>query len=295
MRYAWIKRHRDSWAIRTMCRVLQVSPSGYYRWCQPRILKYHKKRHQIAQAAVKFHAESHGIYGYRKIHRDIVVDEKINCCLETVRKVMGSLGLKSKVKKRFITTTDSSHKQPVAENILQRDFSAAEPDVKWVADITYVATNEGWLYLAVVLDCFSRRVVGWSMCIKFDSVLVVRAMLMACRRRCPSAGLIHHSDRGVQYASQLMQEFLARHKIVCSMSRKGDPWDNAMSESFFGSLKTEWIDEVYKTYKHAEIELFKYIEIFYNQKRRHASLGYDSPAEYEDRYKRGESEFNPAA
>ena len=162
------------------------------------------------------------------------------------------------------------------------------PDQKWLADITYLRLTEGWLYLAVILDCFSRRIVGWSLSRQIDAALVCAALEMALRRRCPQGDLVHHSDRGVQYASRSLRRLLQREGLTMSMSRKGDPWDNAMMESFFGSLKTEWIDTGYATEAQARMEVFKYIEMFYNPTRRHSALDYLSPAEYERRYEAGQ-------
>jgi transposase InsO family protein len=224
-----------------------------------------------------------------------VKDSHIHCCDETVRNVMAELDLSGKQKKRFIKTTDSHHDQPVAENLLNRDFTATAPDQKWVADITYIRLAEGWLYLAVILDCFSRRVVGWSMSRRIDAALVCQALRMALLGRCPKTALIHHSDRGVQYASQATRELLEQHHLTLSMSRKGDPWDNAMMESFFGTLKREWIDEVYATEEQARLEVFKYIEMFYNPVRRHSSLGNISPFEYERSYRKQLDPMDQAA
>jgi transposase InsO family protein len=201
---------------------------------------------------------------------------------------MGELGLAGRHKRRFVKTTDSNHTEPIAANRLQRDFTAAGPDQKWLADITYIRLVEGWLYLAVVLDCFSRRIVGWSLSRHIDAELVCAALEMAVHRRCPQGDLVHHSDRGVQYASESLRGLLKREGLTMSMSRKGDPWDNAMMESFFGTLKTEWIDQEYATEAQARMELFKYIEMFYNPTRRHSALDYLSPAEYERRYKAGQ-------
>jgi putative transposase len=288
VKYAWIAEHRDFWPVRVMCRALKVSASGYYAWLGREPSERQRRRQRIAKAAREAHVESHGIYGYRKVYHDLQNDAQTACCLETVRCVMNDLGLSGKGKRRFVRTTDSDHDQAVAENVLQRDFTAAGPNEKWLADLTYIGTNEGWLYLATVMDVFSRRVVGWSMSEVRDADLVCNALEMALARRCPSEGLVHHSDRGVQYTSEAMRRLFEEHSITVSMSRKGNPWDNAMKESFYGSLKTEWIDGPYATCEQARQEVFKYIEMFYNPVRRHASLGYLSPAEYERRWERGE-------
>ena len=207
------------------------------------------------------------------------------CCQETVRRIMGELGLHSWVRRKFVVTTDSDHNEPIAANILNRDFTAERPNQKWVADITYIATKEGWLYLAAVMDLYSRRIVGWSMSDQIDTALVASAMNMAIFHRRPIDDLMHHSDRGVQYASGDYQQKLKDLNIVCSMSRKGNCWDNAAMESFFGSLKTEWVyGKFYKNREIAKNDLFNYIEVFYNRQRRHASLGNVNPAAFEKRY-----------
>ena len=288
MRYAWIDPHRDSYPLGLLCRVLQVARSGYYAWRRREPSPSAQRRQQIGQAARQSHRDSHGTYGYRRVHRDLVDDQEIACCRETVRRVMAELGLSGRPQRRFVKTTDSNHEEPIAVNRLQRDFTATRPDQKWLADITYLRLTEGWLYLAVILDCFSRRIVGWSLSRQIDAALVCAALEMALRRRCPQGDLVHHSDRGVQYASGSLRSLLQREGLTMSMSRKGDPWDNAMMESFFGSLKTEWIDEGYATEAQTRMEVFKYIEMFYNPTRRHSALGYLSPAEYERRYEAGQ-------
>jgi len=288
VRYAWIDQQRDDYPLKLLCRVLQVSRSGYYAWRRREPSPSAQRRQQIGQAAQQSHRDSHGTYGYRRVHRDLVDDHEITCCRETVRRVMAELGLFGRHKRRFVKTTDSNHEEPIATNRLQRDFTATRPDQKWLADITYIRLTEGWLYLAVILDCFSRRIVGWSLSRQIDAELVCAALEMALRRRCPQGDLVHHSDRGVQYASGSLRSLLQREGLTMSMSRKGDPWDNAMMESFFGSLKTEWIDTGYATEAQARMEVFKYIEMFYNPTRRHSALDYLSPAEYERRYEAGQ-------
>ena len=288
MRYAWIETQRDSYPLALLCRVLRVSRSGYYAWRGREPSPSAQRRQQIGQAARQSHCDSHGTYGYRRVHRDLVDDHEIACCRETVRRVMAEWGLFGRPKRRFVKTTDSDHDEPIAVNRLERDFTATRPDQKWLADITYLRLAEGWLYLAVVLDCFSRRIVGWSLSRQIDAELVCAALEMALHRRCPRGELLHHSDRGVQYASQALRDLLEREGLTMSMSRKGDPWDNAMMESFFGSLKTEWIDTGYATEAQARMEVFKYIEMFYNPTRRHSALDYLSPAQYERRYEAGQ-------
>ena len=283
MKYAWIKKHKRLFPTAVMCRLLSVSTSGYYGSIGRQPCLQQIRRKAIAQAAAVSYFENHRVYGYRKVYDDVI--ETISCCEETVQRVMRDIGLYSRIKRKFIVTTDSEHILPVAENLLNRDFTAIAPNRKWVADITYIPTRQGWLYLAVVLDLFSRRIVGWSMSDIIDSALVQDALRMALLHRRPDAGLLHHSDRGVQYAAEGFQDLLAANKMICSMSRKGNCWDNAVVESFFGSLKNEWIQKkIYETLEDAKKDIFNYIEVFYNRKRRHASLGNVSPVVYEEMY-----------
>jgi putative transposase len=282
MKYAWIKNHDREFAVSNMCDVLQTSTSGYYGWLEHKPSTQRQRRGHIAQAAARFYFESERIYGYRKIYEDLR-QANIDCCMETVRRIMNEIGLFSRVKRKFVHTTDSDHGMAVAQNLLDRDFTAAAVNKKWAADITYISTEQGWLYLAAVMDLYSRRIIGWAMSEHIDSDLVTSALQIAISQRKPQTGLLHHSDRGSQYASDDFQDLLEDNGIVCSMSRKGDCWDNACMESFFGSLKTEWVrDKKYSSFTEAKKDIFKYVEIFYNRRRRHASLGYLSPAAYEE-------------
>jgi putative transposase len=282
MKYTWIKQHDKEFPIAVMCKVLQVSDSGYYGRLKHKPSAARRRRQNIAQAVARFYFESERIYGYRKIYEDLR-QANIDCCRETVRRIMRQIGLYSRVKRKFIHTTDSNHNMAVARNLLDRDFTAASVNTKWVADITYIPTGQGWLYLSAVMDLYSRRIIGWTMSEDIDSELVITALRMAILQRKPQAGLLHHSDRGSQYACEMFQDLLNDNGIICSMSRKGDCWDNACMESFFGSFKTEWIrDKKYLSFEEAKKDVFKYVEIFYNRRRRHASLGYLSPAEYEE-------------
>jgi len=285
VRYAWIKDHLDSFPLVSMCKVLNVSRSGYHAFKNRKPSAQAKRREQIAKAVKESHEASKGIYGNRRVHSDVVEDYKIQCCKETVRLIMKKLSLQGKHKRAYVVTTDSNHDDPIAPNRLKRDFSATAPNQKWLGDITYIRTREGWLYLAVILDCFSRKIVGWAMSRHIDADLVCKAMNMAIFNRCPKGQVICHSDRGKQYASTSMQKLMEKYKFQMSMSRKGDPWDNAMMESFFGKLKTEWADHTYKNHEEAKADIFKYIEIFYNPIRRHSSLDNISPTKYEQRYK----------
>jgi putative transposase len=284
VRYAWIREHQNEYPVQMMCVVLDVSDSGYYDWRDRPPSDRQQRHQQIAQAAARAHYQYDRIYGYRKVHEELAADG-VGCSQDMVRQVMRENGLKSKVKRKFVITTDSDHAEPVADNILDRDFSAERPNEKWVADITYIATGEGWLYLAAVMDLFSRRIVGWATSENIDAALATSALQAAIEQRSPDAGLLHHSDRGVQYASKDYQAILRTCGMTCSMSRKGNCWDNAVMENFFSSLKSEWLeDRTFATRQTAKESLFKYIEVFYNRQRRHASLGYVSPAAYEEQY-----------
>lgn len=281
MRYDFIERHRGRWPVRLMCRVLRVSPGGYYDW-RGRPASLATQRHDALVVAIKaVHGEAKARYGSPRIHAELVA-RGTPCCVNTVAKLMREHGIAAKTRTKFRCTTDSNHDHPVAENVVNRRFEPEAANRVWSADITYIATREGWLYLAVVEDLYSRRIVGWSMGPRIDSRLVVDALEMAVARRLPGAGLVAHSDRGSQYASEHYQRLLAGHGIMCSMSRRANCWDNAPMESFFASLKKELTrGEVSATREEARASLFEYIEVFYNRIRRHSSLGYKSPIEYE--------------
>jgi putative transposase len=281
MRYDFVERHRETWPVRLMCRVLHVSPGGYYDW-RGRPQSAEAQRREALIVSIKaIHGEVKARYGSPRIHAELVARGE-PCCVKTVARLMRQHGIAAKTKRKFRCTTDSNHAHPVAENVVNRDFEPMAADRTWTADITYVATGEGWLYLAAVEDLYSKRIVGWSMGSRIDSRLVVDALEMALAARQPGAGLVAHSDRGSQYASEHYQGLLARHGITCSMSRRANCWDNAPMESFFASLKKELTHgETFATREEARASLFAYIEVFYNRIRRHSSLGYESPAEYE--------------
>ena len=227
------------------------------------------------------HQEFKQRYGSPRIHEELQARGQ-RCCVNTVAKLMRQHGIAAKTKRKFRCTTDSNHDHPVADNLLDRQFEPTTANQVWVADITYVATRAGWLYLAAVEDLYSRQIVGWSMGEHLGSRLVVDALEMAVARRLPGEGLVAHSDRGSQYASAHYQRLLERHGIACSMSRRGNCWDNAPMESFFASLKKELVhQEDYQTRAEARASVFEYIEVFYNRVRRHSALGYRSPVEYE--------------
>jgi len=275
--------HAMQYSIRMMCRVLNVSLSGYYAWKRRKPSKQQIRREQFSDSIVEFHEASKGAYGYRKIHEDIVETFENPCCVETVRRIMKDKGLRSTRGRRFVVTTDSNHTMPVAENTLDRDFEANAPNQKWVADITYIPTHQGWTYLATVMDLYARRIVGWATSTRIDTALVSQALHKAIKEREPGEGLLHHSDRGSQYASKEYRKTLGLFKMKCSMSRKGNCWDNAPMERFFSSLKSEWLkDTIFPSHDAATSAIFEYIETFYNTKRRHAALGYQSPKQYEN-------------
>jgi putative transposase len=267
-----------------MCRVLAVSRSGFYAWRSRGPSEAALRREGLSAQIATIHTEVKGRYGSPRIHAELL-DRGHDCCVNTVAKVMREAGIAAKTQRKFRQTTDSNHTDPVAENRLDRAFDPDEPNTAWVADVTFIPTREGWLYLAVVEDLFSRMVVGWSMDVTMTSRLVVDALEMAMARRLTlpgSSALVAHSDRGSPYASEHYQRRLAEERIVCSMSRRGNCWDNAPMESFFASLKKELVHhEDYATRNEAKASIFEYIEAFYNRVRRHSSLGYVAPAEYE--------------
>ncbi len=276
MKYAWIGQHRDSFPVAVMCRVLKVSPSGYYaalgREPSPRAVRHER----IKQSVATVHAQSHGIYGSHKIADQLQKrDDLESACRNTVAAAMREMGLKSKVSKGFKpTTTQADPTKQAAENLLDRDFTAAAPNRKWATDITYLATAQGWVYLAVVIDLFSRKVVGWSLGASLATQLVSDALRQAIESRRPDGKqLLHHSDRGCQYTSDAYQQTLRTLGITCSMSRTGDCFDNAVMERFFWSLKHEWTNhEPFADLDAARLSVFKYIETFYNPVRIHQTL-----------------------
>ena len=284
MKYACIARHRGEFPVRLMCHWLDISPSGFYA-AQHRPASARAQANQRLRLDIRAaHAASHRRYGAPKVHAELRA-QGVACGHNRVARLMRADGLRAKRARAFRVTTQSGHRQPVAANHLARRFDLAaytDRDRVWVADITYVPTREGWLYLAVILDLASRRVIGWCADARLDHTLTLRALHMALAQRRPIPGVLHHSDRGVQYASEVYQAALASKGFTCSMSRAGDCWDNAVVESFFATLKTELAgDAHWPTRAAAYRELFHYIEIWYNLQRRHASLGYRSPAQYE--------------
>ena len=264
-----------------MCDALEVSASGYYAWVDRDASPTAVARMTLAETIAGVHAEVKGRYGSPRMTAELNA-RGYDCTENTVAHLMKAHGIRAKAARRFVRTTDSRHSLPVAENLLGRDFAPPGPNVAWSADITYIPTADGWLYLAVVEDLFSRMIVGWSMGETMTSRLVVDALDMALRRRLPEGGLLAHSDRGSQYASEHYQRLLGQHGITCSMSGAAQCWDNAPVESFFASLKRELVHhERYTTREQAKASIFEYIEAFYNRVRRHSSLGYVSPEEFE--------------
>ena len=282
MKYGWIAAHREEFETEAMCRALSVSSSGYYAWSQRKPGERKKRREALLNAIKQVHAESRGIYGSPRVFKELQ-DRGVKACENTVAKLMSAAEIRSKMVNRYVpSTTDSKHGHPVAGNILDRKFEAHEANRKWVADITYIETAEGWLYVAAVLDLCSRMVVGWSMADHMKTQLVEDALRMALKRRNPAAGVLHHSDRGSQYACGEYRGLLTSHGLECSMSRTGNCYDNAVMESFWGKLKTECVyHEQYATREEARLSIFEYIEVFYNRVRRHSSLGYVSPEAFE--------------
>ena len=288
MRYAWITEHRDSFPIALMCQLLKVSRSGYYDSIDRPLSRRAERTLKIHQSVRQVFEEHHTIYGPAKVAKELQKREELEtACRNTVAKAMDEMGLKSRVRRQFTPTTTKadSSKQP-APNQLNRDFDAERPNQKWVTDITYLPTLQGWVYLAVVVDLFSRKVVGWSMSRSLATPLVSEALRLAMESRRPERGeLLHHSDRGCQYTSDDYQRTLRTLGIECSMSRTGDCYDNAVAERFFWSLKHEWT----KHYEYADLEsarqsVFQYIDIFYNRQRLHQSLSYKTPEAFEAEY-----------
>ena len=285
MKYAWIAQHRDSFPIRLMCDVLNVSTSGFYDSIDRPPSDRAMRHERIQQAVEQVHAESHGVYGSVKVAEVLQKREDMEtACRNTVAAAMREMGLKSRVCKRFKPTTTQADptKQP-AENKLDRNFTADAPNRKWVTDITYLATAAGWVYLAAVVDLFSRKVVGWSIGTSLATELISDALRSAIERRRPDGKqLLHHSDRGCQYTSDAYQQTLRVLGITCSMSRRGNCYDNAVMERFFWSLKHEWTNhEQFANLEEARLSVFRYIETFYNSQRIHETLDYLSPNDYE--------------
>lgn len=282
MKYAWIKSHQGAFSVAMMCQVMQVSTSQYYAWLKQPKTARERENEAIMTIIRELFQQAHGTYGTRRLKRKLAERDWL-VSRRRIGRLLRKMGLSCKTKRTFKVTTDSQHDQPIAPNLLNRQFDVGKPDQYYVGDITYIATQEGWLYLAVVIDLFSRKVVGWSMVKHMRASLVNNALLMALWSRKPAKGLIWHTDRGSQYASDSHRTLLKDHGIIQSMSRKGNCWDNAVSESFFHSLKTELVHHYqFKTREEAKQTIFDYIEVFYNRQRLHSANGYLSPVVYEE-------------
>jgi len=281
VRYGFVRDHREQFRVENMCRVLKVSPSGYYAWSGRGASGREIDDARLIDKSRSIYEATGGAYGVRRVHRQLLADGE-RSSRNRVARLMRRCGIKARRRRLYQVTTDSKHSFAVAQNLLDREFFSAGPNQVWASDITYIWTMEGWLYLAAVIDLHSRMVVGWSMSERIDRILALDALSMAVGRRAPRPGLIHHSDRGIQYASNDYQAALSQHKMLCSMSRKGDCWDNAVAESFFSTLKTERVHHrLYRSRAEARRDIFGYIEVFYNRVRLHSTLGYLSPAQFE--------------
>ncbi len=281
MRYAFIERHRSEHGVEKMCRVLKVTRSGYYAWHKRTESNRRQEDRRLLDDIRRVYRQGRNAYGSPRVTKQLHA-EGIRCGKNRVARLMKANGLQAVVKRKFKVTTDSKHDYPVAKNLLNRNFTTDRPNQVWVTDITYIPTLEGWLYLAAVMDLYSRQIVGWAMDRTLTRELVSKALLQAIGRRNPPKGLIHHSDRGCQYASLEYQWLLKKHGFLPSMSRKGDCYDNACMESFFHTIKTELIHhQRYWTRLQARQSIFDYIEVFYNRVRLHSTLGYVSPYQYE--------------
>ena len=281
MKYAWIDTQRTCYALSEMCPVLAVSISGYRAW--KRGGKADRCRLTDAQmlALIRaMHAELKGAYGSPRMVQELRT-RGFSASKARVERLMRENGIRARHKRKFKVTTDSKHTLPIAPNLLDRHFTPAAPNQVWTSDITYLWTNEGWLYLAIVLDLFNREVIGWSLKPRMTADIVTDALTMAWFRRKPAPGVLHHSDRGSQYASHVFQDKLAEYGMSCSMSRKGNCWDNAPTESWFNSFKNERVHGWrFETREEMTATAFEYIEVFYNRKRLHSTLGYTSPVQF---------------
>lgn len=281
MRYGFIQNHREAFPIGLMCQVLGVGRSGFYAWLQRSESLRSRTNRRLLVEIKAVHHRSRQTYGSPRVHADLNAQGYV-CGKHRVAQLMRTHGIVSRHKRKFKATTNSRHTHPVAENLLQRQFAVATPNRWWVSDITYIPTQEGWLYVAVTLDLYHRKVLGWAMDRWMTQQLVLDAFTMAMKNGRPGRGLSHHSDQGVQYACKAFQALLKTAEIRCSMSRKGNCWDNAVAESFFHTLKVELIHaRSYRTRQEARAEIFDYIEVFYNRQRRHSVLGYRTPTEFE--------------
>jgi putative transposase len=281
MRFAFVAKHRSVWPVAWLCEALDVSRSGFHAWlCRGPSARSVADEELTRKIRASF-VGSARTYGARRVWRDVLA-EGVSCGLHKIERLMRENALRARPRRRGLPKDDGQRSAVVAPNVLDRQFAAEAPNQKWIADFTYIWTAEGWLYVAAVIDLFSRRVVGWSMKAEMTAGLVADALMMAIWRRGKPDALLHHSDRGSQYTSEQFQRLMADNGVVCSMSRSGNVWDNAAMESFFSSLKTERIGKkVYRTRDDARADVFDYVERFYNPVRRHSTIGYVSPVEFE--------------
>ena len=288
MKYAFMEAHRPLWHLQTMCRILRVSKSGYFAWRDGREPPRRAADRALSVQIRAVHDHHRQVYGSPRIHRQLRA-EGILVGRKRVERLMREAGIRVLPRRRFVRTTDSRHDHPIAPNLLEQDFRASGPNQRWVTDITYIPTGEGWLYLSAIVDLFSRAVVGWAMDERMDRSLVLRALDMALGNRTPALGLIHHSDRGSQYASEDYRQALSDVGITASMSRRGNCYDNAVIESFWHSLKNELVHRRhFATRSEATAAIFDYIETFYNRVRLHSSIGYLAPTEFEAAHARSQ-------
>jgi putative transposase len=281
VKYAWITDQTKDYPVTVLCRFMDVSRSCYYDWINSPKTDREKENEILTEQLTKLFEDSRKTYGTRRLKRKLA-KKGTHISRRIISRLMKKAGLFCKTKRRFKATTNSKHNKHISPNLLEREFTVSQPDRDYVGDITYIANKEGWLYLAVVIDLFSRQVVGWSMDERMKARLVNDALLMAIWKRKPTDGLLWHTDRGSQYASDSHRKILSDHNIIQSMSRKGNCWDNAVSESFFHSLKTELTHHCrFKTREEAKQAIFEYIEVFYNRERLHSANDYLSPVDYE--------------
>jgi putative transposase len=280
VRFAFIAKHRDIWPVSWICGALGVSRSGYHAWLTRAPSRRARSDEEIGARVTASHVTSFRTYGARRVWHDLLA-EGYRCGLHKIERLMRAQGLRARPRRRGLPK-DQGERSIIAGNVLDRQFTADSPNQKWVADFTYIWTAEGWLYVAAVIDLFSRRVVGWSMQAEMTAQLVTDALIMAIWRRGKPDALLHHSDQGSQYTSEQFQRLMADSGVTCSMSRSGNCWDNAAMESFFSSLKTERVGrKVYRSRDEARADVFDYIERFYNPTRRHSTIGYQSPIDFE--------------
>jgi len=286
MKFNFIEKNRLSFPVKKMCHMLKVSQSGYYRWRKAPLSSLKIENERLDARIKELFSEHKGMVGSPTITADLHEDPEFSkVSRNRVARHMKEMGLKCQAVKKFVVTTDSKHKEPVAPNLLDRQFEVPTPDTVWVSDITYLLVGKKWHYLTVFIDLFSRIVVGWDLSESLERFSAMRALNKAILRRRPSHGLMIHSDRGIQYASEDFRAKLKKHRFIQSMSRKGNCWDNAVAESFFHSIKTQMIHHCkFQTVAETERALFNYIEVYYNRRRKHSTNGYKSPAKFESEY-----------